>query len=114
MGLISVFGHQITCITLGIFFAYAYMKTGNIWVPTILHFLNNNLIAVLAGNISEEVIEGQDMYWSDLLPALLINGILFGIFLLVKEFRKEEPGNKFGKEFGNDNENSCICDTSDL
>ena len=54
------------------------------------------------------------MYWSDLLPALLINGILFGIFLLAKEFRKEEPGNKFGKEFGNDNENSCICDTSDL
>lgn len=73
------------------------MKTENIWVPTILHFLNNNLIAVLAGNISEEVIEGQDMYWSDLLPALLINGILFGIFLLAKEFRKEEPGNKFGK-----------------
>ena len=93
MGLISVVAHQITCITLGIFFAYAYMKTGNIWVPTILHFLNNNLIAVLAGNMSEEVIAGQEMYWSDLLPALLINGILFGIFLLAKEFRKGEPGN---------------------
>ena len=114
MGLISVVAHQITCITLGIFFAYAYMKTGNIWVPTILHFLNNNLIAVLAGNMSEEVIAGQEMYWSDLLPALLINGILFGIFLLAKEFRKGEPGNESGKESGKDDENSCICDTSDL
>ena len=114
MGRISVVAHQITCITLGIFFAYAYMKTGNIWVPTILHFLNNNLIAVLAGNMSEEVIAGQEMYWSDLLPALLINGILFGIFLLAKEFRKGEPGNESGKESGKDDENSCICDTSDL
>lgn len=90
MGLISVCAHQITCITLGIFFAYAYMKTGNIWVPTILHFLNNNLIAVLAGNVSEEIIAGQEMYWGELLPALVINGILFGTFLLAKEFRKEE------------------------
>lgn len=101
MGLISVCGHQITCITLGIFFAYAYMKTGNIWVPTILHFLNNNLIAVFAGNLSDEVIAGQEMYWSDLLPALIINGVLFGVFLLAKEFRK-------------DDEKACICETTDL
>ena len=45
---------------------------------------------------------------------LLINGILFGIFLLAKEFRKGEPGNESGKESGKDDENSCICDTSDL
>ncbi len=90
MGLISVCAHQITCITLGIFFAYTYMKTGNIWVPTILHFLNNNLIAVFAGSMGEEVISGQEMYWSELLPALVINGILFGVFLLSKEFRKDE------------------------
>lgn len=64
--------------------------------------------------MSEEVIAGQEMYWSDLLPALLINGILFGIFLLAKEFRKGEPGNESGKESGKDDENSCICDTSDL
>ena len=89
MGLISVVAHQITCITLGIFFAYAYMKTGNIWVPTILHFLNNNLIAVLAGNMSEEVIAGQEMYWSDLLPALLINGICSGSSCWRKSSGKE-------------------------
>lgn len=48
-GLISAAGQQITCITLGIFFAYAYMKTENIWVPVVLHFLNNNLVPIITG-----------------------------------------------------------------
>lgn len=30
--------------------AYVYMKTENIWVPVAVHFLNNNLIPVFAGN----------------------------------------------------------------
>jgi len=79
---------QITCITLGIFFAYAYMKTQNIWVPVILHFLNNNLAAVLSGNVSSDVFQNQYIAWGDLLPALLINGLFFGVFLLAKPFRK--------------------------
>lgn len=79
---------QITCITLGIFFAYAYMKTQNIWVPVILHFLNNNLIVVFSGNTSSDVLQNQYIAWGDLLPALLINGLFFGVFLLAKPFRK--------------------------
>lgn len=88
-GLISTVGQQITCITLGIFFAYAYMKTENIWVPVILHFLNNNLIPIITGTYSADVIQGQTMSWIQLVPALIINGILFGSFLLAKEFREE-------------------------
>ncbi|MCI5996272.1 MAG: CPBP family intramembrane metalloprotease [Blautia sp.] len=79
---------QITCISLGIFFAYAYMKTQNIWVPVILHFLNNNLIAVISGNYSSNVLQNQYVAWSDLLPALLINGVFFGLFLFAKPFRR--------------------------
>lgn len=79
---------QITCTTLGIFFAYAYMKTQNIWVPVILHFLNNNLVAVLSGNASSSVLQNQYIAWGDLLPALLVNGLFFGVFLLAKPFRK--------------------------
>lgn len=94
MGLISAAAQQITCITLGIFFAYAYMKTENIWVPTILHFLNNNLIMVFANNYSDTVIQGQQYYWRDLLPALILNGVLFGGFLLAKEFRKNSRDTK--------------------
>ena len=78
----------ITCVTLGIFFAWAYMKTGNIWVPVILHFLNNNLGPVMVSDYSADVLQNQQVTWGMIPAALLINGILFGLFLLAKEFRK--------------------------
>lgn len=89
-GLVAAVSQQITCITLGIFFAYAYMKTNNIWVPVILHFLNNNLIPVLSGNNSADVLKNQQMAWSDLPLALLLNGIVFGLFILSKEFSEKK------------------------
>lgn len=87
-GLISAAGQQITCITLGIFFAYAYMKTENIWVPVVLHFLNNNLVPIITGTYSADIIQGQTMSWADLIPLLVVNGVLFGGFLAAKEFRE--------------------------
>lgn len=87
-GLISAAGQQITCITLGIFFAYAYMKTENIWVPVVLHFLNNNLVPIITGTYSADIIQGQTMSWVDLIPLLVVNGVLFGGFLAAKEFRE--------------------------
>ena len=39
----GVLNRQIVCISIGVFFAYAYMRTKNIWVPIILHYMNNNL-----------------------------------------------------------------------
>jgi len=86
MGLIAAVSQQITCITLGIFFAYAYMKTDNIWVPVILHFLNNNLIPVITGNYSTDVLENQQFAWVDIPIALILNGIFFGIFIFAKEY----------------------------
>lgn len=90
MGLQSCAAQQITCISLGIFMAYTYMKTENIWVPVMIHYLNNNLITVLAGSTDPSVIANQTITWGDLLPALLLNGIIFGVFILSKEFRKEK------------------------
>ncbi|MDD3278768.1 MAG: type II CAAX endopeptidase family protein [Lachnospiraceae bacterium] len=90
-GLASAAGQQITCITLGIFFAYAYMKTQNIWVPVILHYLNNNLVPIITASYGADVLQNQQTSWSALLPALLLNGLVFGFFLLAKEFRKKDP-----------------------
>lgn len=86
--LLMVLAQQITCITLGIFFAYAYMKTNNIWVPVVLHYLNNNLIAVMSNNYTSSVLENQTMTWTELLFALVLNGVIFGSFLFAKPFRK--------------------------
>lgn len=85
----SILSQQIVCIALGIFFTYAYMKTNNIWVPVILHFLNNNLIAVLSGG-DASVISNQVIGWGDLFVAFIINLILFVPFILMKEYRRSE------------------------
>ncbi|HJC25726.1 MAG TPA: CPBP family intramembrane metalloprotease [Candidatus Eisenbergiella merdavium] len=83
----SVLAQQTTCIGLGIFFGLVMMKTKNIWVPVLMHFFNNNLIAVMAG--SADVISGQVIAWGDLLLLLLLNGVLFASFILAKDFRKD-------------------------
>ena len=89
-GIQMIFAQQITCISLGIFFAYAYMKTQNIWVPVCLHYLNNNLIPIISGTFSADVLENQTVSWKDLPVALVLNGLYFGFFLLADVFKKKE------------------------
>ena len=89
-GLIMTTNQIITCVTIGIFLAWVYMKTNNIWVPVVIHFLNNNLILVVANNYSVAVLENQQITWEMLPWQLLLNGILFGPFLLSKEFRRKQ------------------------
>lgn len=89
-GLIMTVSQIITCLGLGIFFAWAYLKTENIWVPVILHFLNNNLILLVSNDYSMGVLQNQAVTWEMIPSAILLNGVLFGVFLLSKEFRKEE------------------------
>jgi membrane protease YdiL (CAAX protease family) len=83
-GLVAAVAQQITCITLGIFFAYAYGKTKNIWVPVILHYLNNNLVPIISGNYSSDVLQNQQLTWGMLPMALLVNALFFGLFLFSK------------------------------
>ena len=89
-GIQMIFAQQITCITLGIFFAYAYMKTQNIWVPVCLHYLNNNLIPIITSTFSADVLENQVVNWSDLPFALVLNGLCFGFFLISDVFKKKK------------------------
>ena len=81
---------QSTCIFLGIFFAYAYMKTENIWVPVILHYLNNNLIPIMTGVQSASVLEHQQVSWSQVPAAFFFNFIFYGLFLFLGPFKKEK------------------------
>lgn len=86
--LLMVLAQQVTCITLGIFFAYAYMKTENIWVPVVLHFLNNNLVPIFSGNFTASALENQSLTWEELLIALAVNSVIFGVFLFTKPFQQ--------------------------
>ena len=89
--LTMIVAQQITCITIGIFLAYAYMKTENIWVPVVLHFLNNNLIPIVSNrhiDYPSGVLTNQTVTWGELLTALVMNGLIFGIFIFAKPFRR--------------------------
>lgn len=89
-GLTMLMAQLITCVTLGIFFGYAYLKTGNIWVCVALHFLNNNLIPIFSGNYAADVLQNQTVTWGQLPFAFLVNALFFGLFLLAKPYREKK------------------------
>lgn len=89
-GLPMTVNQIINCVTLGIFLGFVYMKTENIWVPTIIHFLNNNLIMVVSGAFSADVLENNSVSWLEIPIMLLINGLLFGVFIFAKQYRRGE------------------------
>ncbi len=89
-GLIMTVNQIITCVCLGIFLGYVYMKTENIWAPVVIHFLNNNMVLVVSGEYSADVMSDQSVSWGDIPIALLVNGVLFGLFILAKQYREKE------------------------
>jgi membrane protease YdiL (CAAX protease family) len=92
-GVISLAAQIITCVALGIFFGWAYLKTGNIWLTVILHYANNNLVPVISGNYSANVLQNQEIFWYEVGYSLIIDGLLFMVFLCSKYFRSGERRN---------------------
>lgn len=85
--LISITVQIITCISYAIFFGYGYMKTENIWVPVIMHYINNNMIAVISGADS---ISNQVLRWVDI-PLSILLDLVFIAFIFTKVYKKETP-----------------------
>ena len=83
-------GQIITCVFLGIFFGYAYLKTNNIWIPVAMHFLNNNLVPIITGTFSAEVMQNQHVEWLYLIEVFLLDFIFFGLFIFAKEYRTKK------------------------
>ncbi len=81
----------VTCISYAIFFGYAYMKTKNIWVVTVMHFFNNNMIMVLSGDLSTSSMQGAVVDWS-MIPLAIIGFVVFWAFIFTPTMRgKGEP-----------------------
>ena len=91
--MISVILQIVTCISLAIFFGYGYMKTENIWVPVIMHFINNNMIPLMTGTTD---ISNQVYRWVDI-PILILSNLFFIVFIFSKAFKRKE-----GKELVED------------
>ena len=77
----------ITCIVIAVFFGYAYMKTGNIWVPVIMHYLNNNIAGIMDGGT--EPLQNQVIPWS-MLPVHAISSIVFLLFIIAPLYNKKK------------------------
>ena len=75
------------CITMGVFFTYAYERCGrNIWVPVLLHYLNNNGILVWSGTAD---ISNQVYTWGDIGMTAVLYGVLFLPFLASRIFKED-------------------------
>jgi len=85
-----IVGQIITCVSLGIFFGYAYLKTNNIWVPVAMHFANNNLIPILSGALSADVLQDQSVTWLQLVEILVIDLVIFCLFIFAKEYKEKK------------------------
>ena len=84
----SIASQLVVCVTLGVFFTFAYEKCGkNIWVPVLLHYLNNNMILVWTGTAD---ISNQIIGWGDVAAAAVLYAIVFLPFLAAKCFKKAE------------------------
>lgn len=73
------------CVGMGVFFGWIYMRTQNVWVVTVIHFLNNNLGLALF-NVSSVGVERQ---WRDTVFTILLYLIVYLPFLLAKEYREK-------------------------
>ena len=90
MGLAALASQFVTCISLGIFMAYTYMKTQNIWVPIIIHFLNNNMVVVFSGTYSADVLQNQQIHWGAIPVALVMNLLIYGWVIFLKPFKEKK------------------------
>lgn len=79
-----------TCLSLAAFFGLVYMKTRNIWVIALMHFLNNNLIAVFAGG-DPNILQNQTITWGQI-PVVAIQSLVFFIFILAPAYSKRPSG----------------------
>ena len=100
-GLVMFASQFITCVTIAIFFGYAYMKTHNIWVPVILHYINNNLSILLTAGTDVNAIQNQEPQWGDLIFHLL-GCLMFAVFIFAPVYNDKRKAAKAGiEESGN-------------
>lgn len=96
----SLVNQIFLCIAYGIFFGYAYTKTGSIWTATLIHYFNNNLILMFTDLMDPSVIENQVISWSEvamgsILSLLLFGGFIFSKYLKDRKFLLANPIERF-------------------
>lgn len=87
VGVISIAGQLIACITVGVFYGWAYLKTDNLWAVVILHYVNNGLSPVVTNEFSSNMIQNQDVVCSNVLFSLIVNTLVFMGFIFTNYYK---------------------------
>lgn len=83
-----IIGHVSSCVAFGIFFAYVYMKTENLWAPILIHLVNNCISLLFLS--SADLLASSAVYTTeDLIIKIISDFIIFGPFLLASVFKKD-------------------------
>lgn len=83
-GFFSLINQILICIAFGVFFGYAYNKTGSIWAVTIIHYLNNNMFLMFTKGIDPNAIVGQEFNFTSILLTFLVMFICYMPFIFSK------------------------------
>lgn len=86
--ILCVIGHIISCIGLAIFMGYAYMNTCNMWVPILIHLLNNCLIIMFNNGSIESALTLKDI-----ISLIIFSIIVYTPFLFTKVYKEDLPQN---------------------
>ncbi|WP_027625661.1 CPBP family intramembrane glutamic endopeptidase [Clostridium lundense] len=80
----SVINHIISCTGSAIFLGFVYMKTKDIWAVSIIHFMNNSLVALFSSSGGVNTVPNSEL----VLKTLIYTCIVYVPFLFSKEYRK--------------------------
>ena len=83
----SVLVQLAGCVGMAVFFGWVYLRTGNVWAVTVIHFLNNNLGTALFG-VSAAGVTRQ---WGDTVVTILLYLAVYLPFLWTREYREKKP-----------------------
>ena len=86
----GVLNRQMICISIGVFFAYAYMRTKNLWVPIILHYMNNNFSWILNVNVTNTELSPLQAVVQSIVPSMIV----FFPFIFSRVFSKTDNSKK--------------------
>lgn len=80
-------------ILMGVMFGYIYYRSGSLWVPILLHFINNSL-AVIADHYIEIGVNSPILKDEETFPWYIIvlgGALLTGLFLVLKKRNPNPP-----------------------
>lgn len=81
----------VSCVSGAVIIGYAYLKTNNIWVPVVLHFINNNMIPILSVSNGSAAFQNQHYTWTGIAVEAVVSLFVYCLFIFSKVYDRKLP-----------------------